>query len=102
SGGRGQCGHVWVEFEPNEERAGFEFIDKSVGGVVRREYIPSVEAGIREAAENGVVAGYPLIDFKATLYDGSYHDVDSNEMALKIAGSLALREAKNKCEDVLM
>ena len=102
SGGRGQYGHVWVEFEPNEEGAGFEFIDKIVGGVVPREYIPSVEAGIREAAENGVLAGYPLIDFKATLYDGSYHDVDSNEMAFKIAGSMALREAKNKCEPVLL
>src|SRR5699024_9950559 len=78
SGGRGQYGHVYVEFEPNEEGAGIEFIDKIVGGVVPREYIGSVEQGIVEAAENGLLAGYPLIDFKATLYDGSYHDVDSN------------------------
>src|SRR5699024_3536245 len=82
SGGRGQYGHVWVKFEPNEEGAGFEFIDKIVGGVVPREYIPSVEQGITEALDTGVLAGYPLIDIKATLYDGSYHDVDSNEMAL--------------------
>ncbi|MFD2760769.1 elongation factor G [Lentibacillus juripiscarius] len=102
SGGRGQYGHVLVEFEPNEEGAGFEFNNKIVGGVVPREYIPSVEAGIREALENGVLAGYPLIDVKATLFDGSYHDVDSNEMAFKIAGSMALREAKAKCKPVLL
>jgi len=102
SGGRGQYGHVWVEFEPGEEGSGFEFENKIVGGVVPREYIPSVEDGIREATENGVLAGYPLIDVKATLYDGSYHDVDSNEMAFKIAGSMALRAAKNKCDPVLL
>ncbi|WP_217588992.1 elongation factor G [Lentibacillus saliphilus] len=102
SGGRGQYGHVWVKFEPNEEGAGFEFENKIVGGVVPREYIPSVEAGIREATESGVLAGYPLIDIKATLYDGSYHDVDSNEMAFKIAGSMALRAAKTKCNPVLL
>ena len=102
SGGRGQYGHVWVKFEPNEEGAGFEFENKIVGGVVPREYIPSVEAGIKEATENGVLAGYPLIDVKATLYDGSYHDVDSNEMAFKIAGSMALKAAKNKCNPVLL
>ena len=102
SGGRGQYGHVWVEFEPGEEGSGFEFENKIVGGVVPREYIPSVEEGIREATENGVLAGYPLIDVKATLYDGSYHDVDSNEMAFKIAGSMALRSAKNKCDPVLL
>src|SRR5690625_5005572 len=102
SGGRGQYGHVWVKFEPNEEGAGYEFENKIVGGVVPREYIPSVEQGIGEALETGVLAGYPLIDVKATLYDGSYHDVDSNEMAFKIAGSMALRAAKSKCDPVLL
>ncbi|MFA1821652.1 elongation factor G [Virgibacillus oceani] len=102
SGGRGQYGHVWVKFEPNEEGAGFEFENKIVGGVVPREYIPSVEAGIKESLENGVLAGYPLIDVKAALYDGSYHDVDSNEMAFKIAGSMSLKAAKDKCQPVLL
>lgn len=102
SGGRGQYGHVWVEFEPNEEGAGFEFVNKIVGGVVPREYVGSVEQGIEESMENGVLAGYPLIDVKASLYDGSYHDVDSNEMAFKIAGSMALKAAKNKCKPVLL
>ncbi|UJL46541.1 elongation factor G [Virgibacillus sp. NKC19-16] len=102
SGGRGQYGHVWVKFEPNEEGAGFEFTNKIVGGTVPREYIGSVEQGIVEATESGVLAGYPLIDLKATLYDGSYHDVDSNEMAFKIAGSMALKAAKSKCKPVLL
>jgi len=102
SGGRGQYGHVWIKFEPNEEGAGFEFIDNIVGGVVPREYIPSVEAGIKESMENGIIAGYPLIDIKATLYDGSYHDVDSNETAFKVAASYALRNAKTKCNPVLL
>ena len=102
SGGRGQYGHVWVKYEPNEEGAGFEFENKIVGGVVPREYVPSVEEGIEEALENGVIAGYPVIDVKATLYDGSYHDVDSSEMAFKIAASLSLREAKKKCQPVLL
>ncbi|MCM3741050.1 elongation factor G [Oceanobacillus luteolus] len=102
SGGRGQYGHVWIKFEPNEEGAGFEFTNAIVGGVVPREYIPSVEQGIEEALETGVLAGYPLIDVKATLYDGSYHDVDSNEMAFKIAASMALKAAKNKCNPVLL
>ena len=102
SGGRGQYGHVWIKFEPNEEGKGFEFVDKIVGGVVPREYIPSVEQGIKEAMETGVLAGYPLIDIKATLYDGSYHEVDSSEMAFKIAASMALKAAKDKCEPVLL
>ena len=102
SGGRGQFGHVWVEFEPNDEGGGFEFVNKIVGGVVPREYIPSVEQGIKESLENGVLAGYPMVDIKATLYDGSYHDVDSNEMAFKVAASMALKEAKNKCKPVLL
>ena len=102
SGGRGQYGHVWIKFEPNEEGAGFEFVNKIVGGVVPREYIPSVEAGIKESMENGVIAGYPLIDVKATLYDGSYHDVDSNETAFRVAASYALRNAKAKCNPVLL
>lgn len=84
SGGRGQFGHVWIEFEPNEEGAGFEFENAIVGGVVPREYIPAVQAGLEDSLENGVLAGFPLIDIKAKLFDGSYHDVDSNEMAFKV------------------
>lgn len=102
SGGRGQYGHVWIKFEPNEEGAGFEFVNNIVGGVVPREYIPAVESGVKEAMENGVLAGYPLIDVKATLYDGSYHDVDSSETAFKVAASMALKAAKNKCNPVLL
>lgn len=102
SGGRGQYGHVWIRFSPNEQGKGFEFVDSIVGGVVPREYIPSVEQGIKEAMESGVLAGYPLIDIKAELYDGSYHEVDSSEMAFKIAASMALRAAKEKCDPVLL
>ncbi|MDQ0209264.1 elongation factor G [Alkalicoccobacillus murimartini] len=102
SGGRGQFGHVWVEFSPNEEGAGFEFENGIVGGVVPREYVPAVQAGIEEALDNGMIAGFPLIDLKARLYDGSYHDVDSNEMAFKIAASMALKNAKTKCNPVLL
>ncbi len=102
SGGRGQFGHVWIEFEPNEEGKGFEFENGIVGGVVPREYIPAVEAGLRDSLNNGVIAGYPLIDIKARLFDGSYHDVDSNEMAFKIAASMALKNAVSKCSPVIL
>ncbi|WP_413364082.1 elongation factor G [Lysinibacillus sp. 3P01SB] len=102
SGGRGQYGDVWIEFSPNEEGAGFEFENAIVGGVVPREYIPAVEAGLRDSLDRGVVAGYPLIDIKAKLFDGSYHDVDSNEMAFKIAASMALKAAASKCSPVIL
>ncbi|MEK5036624.1 elongation factor G [Sporosarcina sp. FSL K6-3457] len=102
SGGRGQFGHVWIEFSPNEEGKGFEFVNNIVGGTVPREYIPAVEAGIRDSLDNGVIAGYPLIDIKARLFDGSYHDVDSNEMAFKIAASMALKNAVSKVNPVLL
>ncbi|PLR65786.1 elongation factor G [Bacillus sp. UMB0893] len=102
SGGRGQFGHVWVEFEPNEEGKGFEFQNKVVGGTVPREYVPAVAAGLEDSMKNGVLAGYPLIDVKATLVDGSYHDVDSSEMAFKIAASMALKNAVSKCNPVIL
>ncbi|KKB40830.1 elongation factor G [Bacillus thermotolerans] len=102
SGGRGQYGHVWIEFSPNEEGKGFEFENAIVGGVVPREYIPAVQAGLEDALDNGVLAGFPLVDIKAKLYDGSYHDVDSSEMAFKVAASLALKNAASKCDPVIL
>ncbi|PJK16374.1 elongation factor G [Chryseomicrobium excrementi] len=102
SGGRGQFGHVWIEFSPNEEGKGFEFENAIVGGVVPREYIPAIEAGLRDSLDNGMLAGYPIIDLKAKLFDGSYHDVDSNEMAFKIAASMALKNAVSKVNPALL
>ena len=102
SGGKGQYGHVWIEFTPNEEGAGFEFENAIVGGVVPREYIPAVEAGLKDAMENGVLAGYPLVDIKAKLYDGSYHDVDSSETAFKVAASMALKAAAKKAQPAIL
>ncbi|MGD6857586.1 elongation factor G [Bacillus infantis] len=102
SGGRGQFGHVWIEFSPNEEGKGFEFENGIVGGVVPREYIPAVQAGLEDSLDRGVLAGYPLVDIKARLFDGSYHDVDSSEMAFKIAASMALKNAASKCNPVIL
>lgn len=102
SGGRGQYGHVVIEIEPAETGKGFEFVNKIVGGTIPREYIPAVEKGIKEALDSGVLAGYPVVDVKATLFDGSYHEVDSSEMAFKIAGSMAFKEAAKKAKPVLL
>ena len=102
SGGRGQYGHVWIRFEPQEEGKGFEFVDATVGGSVPREYIKPTGEGLEAALEHGMLAGYPVIDIKATLFDGSYHDVDSSEMAYKIAASMALKEAAKKCKPVIL
>ncbi|PAT02459.1 elongation factor G [Candidatus Izimaplasma bacterium ZiA1] len=101
SGGRGQYGHVWINFEPNPGK-GYEFVDKIVGGVVPREYIPVVDKGLQDSLGNGILAGYPIIDIKATLFDGSYHDVDSSEMAFKVAAGMALKKAKDLCKAVLL
>jgi elongation factor G len=102
SGGRGQYGHVWLEIEPLERGGGFEFIDAVVGGVIPREYVPAVKQGVQEALEAGVFAGYPVIDIRVKVYDGSYHDVDSSELAFKIAGSMALKEGAKKAGGVLL
>lgn len=102
SGGRGQYGHVWIEMEPQEPGKGYEFVDAIKGGVVPREYIPAVDKGIQEAMDTGVLAGFPCVDFKVALVDGSYHEVDSSEMAFKIAGSMAFKEAAAKASPVLL
>ena len=102
TGGRGQYGHVWLRLEPQEQGAGYEFVNEIVGGVVPREYIPSVDKGVQEQMENGVIAGFPVVDVKVTLFDGSYHDVDSNEMAFKIAGSMCFRDGAQNANPVLL
>ncbi|MGD2111723.1 MAG: EF-Tu/IF-2/RF-3 family GTPase, partial [Phycisphaerae bacterium] len=102
TGGRGMYGHVWLKLEPLESGSGYEFENAIVGGVVPREYIAAVDKGVQEQMENGVLAGYPLVDIKVTLYDGSYHDVDSNEMAFKLAGSLAMREGAEHADAILL
>jgi elongation factor G len=102
SGGRGQFGHVWLRIEPNEEGAGYEFVNEIVGGVVPKEFIPSVDKGIQEQMQNGVLAGYPVLDVKVTLFDGSYHDVDSSEMAFKIAGSMGFKKGAAEANPVLL
>jgi elongation factor G len=102
SGGRGQYGHVYLEIEPQKAASGYEFVNAIVGGVVPKEYISAVDKGIREQMENGVIAGYPVVDVKVTLYDGSYHDVDSSEIAFKIAGSMAFRDGALKAKPVLL
>jgi elongation factor G len=102
SGGRGQYGHVWLKIEPQQEGKGYEFVNGIVGGVVPREYIPAVDKGVKEALEGGVIAGYPVVDVKVTIFDGSYHDVDSNEMAFKIAGSMAVKDGVRKAKPVLL
>jgi elongation factor G len=102
SGGKGQYGHCWIQMEPQEAGEGYEFVDKIVGGVIPKEYIPAVNNGIVEASKNGILAGYEMVDFKVTLVDGSYHDVDSSEMAFKIAGSMAFKEAAKNAKPTIL
>jgi elongation factor G len=102
TGGRGQFAHVVIDLEPTGQGGGYEFLNKIVGGKIPREYIPAVDQGIQEAMESGVLAGYPLVDVRATLEDGSYHEVDSSELAFKIAGSMALKDAAKKADPVLL
>jgi elongation factor G len=102
SGGRGQYGHVWLRLEPLPEGEEYQFVNEVVGGTVPREYIPAVDKGVREQMQNGILAGYPLLALKATIFDGSYHDVDSNEMAFKVAGSMALKKGALEADPVLL
>jgi len=102
SGGRGQYGHVWLKIEPHEQGKGYEFVNGIVGGTVPREFIPAVDKGIKEVIETGVIAGYPVVDVKVTLIDGSYHDVDSNEMAFRIAGSMGFKDGFRRAKPVLL
>ena len=102
SGGHGQYGHVWLQLEPLEPGSGFEFVNKIVGGVVPKEYIPAVENGVRDAMANGVLAGYPVVDVRVTIYDGSYHEVDSSEQAFRIAASIGFREGAKRAKPVLL
>jgi elongation factor G len=102
SGGKGQYGHVWIKMEPSEAGKGFEFVDQIKGGTVPREFIPAVEKGLRESLNSGILAGYPVVDVKVTLFDGSYHDVDSNENAFKMAASMAFKEGMRKGDAVLL
>jgi elongation factor G len=102
SGGKGQYGHVWLELEPKAPGEGFEFVNKIVGGVIPKEYIPAVQKGVEEATQNGILGGYPVLDIKVTLFDGSYHEVDSSEMAFKIAGSMAFKDGCKKADPALL
>jgi elongation factor G len=102
TGGRGQYGHVWIKLEPAQSATGYEFVNGIVGGVIPREYIPAVDKGIKEQVQNGVLAGFPVVDIKVTLFDGSFHEVDSSEIAFKIAGSMAFKEAVMRARPVLL
>ncbi|EKD74516.1 MAG: Elongation factor G, partial [uncultured bacterium] len=102
SGGRGQYGHVWLRLEPREPGTGYEFVNEIVGGIIPREYIPAVDKGIREQMENGVIAGFPVVDVRVALFDGSFHEVDSSEMAFKIAGSIGFKEGAKKANAILL
>ena len=102
SGGRGQYGHCWIRLEPNESGKGYEFFDEIKGGVIPREFIKPINKGVEEASQTGVLAGYPVVDIKATVYDGSFHDVDSSEAAFRVAGSLAFKEAMRKAKPVIL